>query len=382
MSGPDTQIRRAWALAPACLFLTALALANPVLTRANGIGDLYAAASGGVLELHVASGRVVERVDVSPAPSGIAFSNDARSLYLANGSGQISRIDIATIQLAGSITVPIDVVALAIPRGRTAVAAGPGRTRVLLADLDDGRIRQTDRLPGAPNLLAADRRDPHAMAARSGSSWVAIVDVETGAVSKLDVGGAIVGLAVDRAGGAGFVVTRSPDRLTRIRLDDPAVLWKVPLPGQPTAVASTSFGPIVSGSDALWISDGLTAAVWTNQGAPTGILVTSDDGDFVHVGQPDRILTYDEAADLRQTISLPAADRLRGLAAFPARGSLSASTGSSDHGRAVRPPETSTLPTLLRGWTPGPVPLAGAMAIFAILMAAGLIVLRRHAPHD
>ncbi|MBA3876269.1 MAG: hypothetical protein C0498_04920 [Anaerolinea sp.] len=387
MTAPPPRVSGARAVAPAVLLLVVLALTAPWPTSAETVGDLYATTSGGVLELHVASGKVITRVDVATSPSAAAFSNSGRSLYLASGLPQIGRIDIEVIELADSITLPINVAAVAVPLGQTAVTAGPARARLLLADLENGTISESERLPAAPDLLAADRRDPYAIAARSGSAWVAILDVGARTVSRLNLKGAVVGLAVDRAGGAGFVVTRSPNRVARIRFDDPAVLWSVPLPEQPTAVTSTSFGPIVSGSDELWATDGRTLAVWANQGTPTGILTASDDGSIVYLGTPDRVLAFDRTAGLRQSIRLQGSDRVLGLAAFPAPSSLSAGAGLASAGSArgassARPPATSTLPDRSRASTEGSIPAGGAVVIFVIVLAAGLIVIRRLAPPD
>jgi len=358
-------------------FLVPGLVAPANIARANGIGDLYAAVDGGILELHVASSAIVQRVAIPGTPSGMAFSNDARSLYLASGRARLDRIDIESIQLADNIATEIDLVTVAIPKGGTAVTAGPGRPRLLLAGLVDGKVRETDRLPGAPDLLTADRRDPHALAARSGASWVSIVDVDDGSVAVIDVQGDVVGLAVDRAGAAGFVVTRSPDRLTRISLVDHAVLWEVPLPGPATAVVSTAFGPIVAGSGALWSIDGDTAIEWAGEGSPSGILAASDGGDIVYVGQASAVLAFDANAQLQRTIALPATERLRGLAAFPAPGSLSAAAGRAGNGSGIEPPATSTLPPWLVVWGATPALLAGALAVFATVLLLGLVVLRR-----
>lgn len=374
-------IRRSLALALGGA-LTLLAAAPPIVS-ANGIGDLYATARSGVLELHVASAKVVGRVDMKVAPSGLAFSNDGHSLYVASNTTQVSLIDIASLQLTGSVTMPIDVTNVAIPQGQTLVAAGPARTHLLFASLDDGSIRDVGKLPGAPDLLAGDRHDRRAMAARTGASWVAIADVLTRAVSTLDVGGKVVGLAVDRAGDAGYAVTTAPNELVRIRFSDAKVAWRVTLPGAPTAVVSTSFGPIVAGAEALWTSDGVTARRWAGEGSPAGILAASDGGDFVYLGQGDHVLALGGDAKVAATVPLPANETLRGLAAFPARGSLTARTGSASGGTVkIKPPETSTISALVRDWMRGPIPLAGAAAVFVVILSAGLILVRRLIPAD
>ena len=374
-------------------WLVTASFAGTTPAQANGIGDLYAAATGGVLELHVASGRIVQQVKVPSTPSGIAFSNDARSLYLAAGATRLDQIDIETISLADSISLPIDVVAVAVPKGVTAVAAGPGRPRLLLASLTDGTVTETDRLSAAPNLVSADRRDRRAMAARSGESWVAIVDSANGAVTELELTGKVVGLAVDRAGGAGFVVTRAPNRLTRVRLDKPAIDWEVALPELPTAVVSTAFGPIVAAADGLWRSNGKTATSWLAEGSPRGILAASDDGAILYLGQAMAILAFDATGELRQTIALPD-DRLRGLAAFPAPSSLSgAAPSGSTSGSATTPavasampgielPATSTVAAWIGSWTDAPAPFVGALAIFTIILGLGVLVLRRRSAPD
>jgi len=87
------------AIAAAALAVASLVALGPVArpALANGIGDLYVAAKGGVDEVHVLSQSIVNTVDLTPAPTALAFSPDGRSLYAADGGRFVTRIDIETI---------------------------------------------------------------------------------------------------------------------------------------------------------------------------------------------------------------------------------------------------------------------------------------------
>ena len=61
------------------------ALAGPVL--ANGIGDLYVAASAGVDEVHVDTSKVVNTVDLTPAPTDLASPPTAASSTAPTAGG-------------------------------------------------------------------------------------------------------------------------------------------------------------------------------------------------------------------------------------------------------------------------------------------------------
>ena len=364
----------------AALVVFGLRLATPAVAHGNGIGDLYAAAEGAVLELHAASGKVVGAVDMSPDPSSIAFSNDGRSLYVATGAREVARIDIQTIQVQEVLAMPTEITAIAVPRGTTAVAAGPGGRELLLADLESRAVHRTSPLPGAADLLAADRREFRALAARSGSTWLAVVEAATAAVSILDVQARVVGLAVDRAGGAGFVVTEAPDQLLRIRLDHPAVLWTVGLPSAPTAVTSTAFGPVVAGASESWTTDGLAARAWSSEGAPSGVVAASDDGDFVYLGQPSGVLAIGRGGRIDRVIGLGSRGGAHGLAAFPARASLATTGASTSPPASVAMPVTSTLPEQSRALADRSGLFLVAAAVFLVLLAAGLVVVHRLPP--
>lgn len=357
-------------------------LAFPPAALANGIGDLYVAVDDGVLELSVATAQLVTKVDLTPTPRSIAFSNDGRSLYAANGTRRLDVIDIETISFSGKIELRAAATLVVVPKGETALAAGPQSRRLALVNLEDRSLRETEPLPGTADILAADRRDRRVLAAQSGASWVAIVDADDASVVTAKVPGRIVAAAADRSGGGGYLVTSSPNRLVRIDYASAKVQWDAALPGRPIAVASMVTGPIVAvagavaGAGALWTVIHRTAAPWATLPASVVALVPNDDGGIMYAALPDRILALDLGGEVRRTLPIAAADGLHGLAAVPAPGS---SLGAAGEGPAIEPPATSTLPDRLSAWVAGRAPLLGALAVSAIVLVAGLLVIRRRA---
>lgn len=351
-------------------------LTLPPAALANGIGDLYVAADGGVLEISVATAQLVTQVELDPAPRSIAFSNDGRSLYAANGTRSLDRIDIETISFDGAIQLPARATAVAVPNGETAVTAGPESRRLVLVNPVDQSFRETEPLPGTADILAADRRDRRVLAAQSGASWLAIVDADDASVVTAEVPGKIVAAAADRSRGGGYLVTRSPDRLFKIDYASGRVLWDATLPGPPIAVASMAGGPIVAGADALWtVSDG-AALPWTTLPVPVVAFVANDDGGILYVALPDRVLALGLGGEVLKTVPIATTGGLHNLAAVPAPGP---SLGGEGKGRAIEPPATSTLPEQLSRWVAGRAPLLGALAVGATIILAGLLILRRRA---
>src|SRR5262249_33235675 len=150
---------------------------------------------------------IVNTVDLTPAPTRLAFSPDGRSLYTADGGRFITRIDIETISVAKRIAVPANVAALANGRDDLVAIAYPSRKTLGILDPSDDTLTETAALPGAVDLLAADRHETRIVAAQGGASWVAIVDPATRSLRTTTVTGKVVAVAIDPAGGAAYVAT-------------------------------------------------------------------------------------------------------------------------------------------------------------------------------
>ena len=363
-------------LLPAVLALVAAAPAH-----ANGIGDLYAATPGGVTELYVHGARTVTEVPVKPRPTALAFSPDGRSLY-ASGGRRLVHIDIETISADGELQLPAAASALAFPGGRELVIALPARRTLGLLEGPNAQVTETQALPGAADLLAADRRDPRVVAATRGGSWLAVYHTGDRELTTSSVEGRIQAIAVDRDRGAALVATAKPDRLTRLDLRDLRVVATVPLPAPPAAVAATLSGGVVAADRTIWsVGTGETRRIASAQGR-IAHLATSDEGRVILAAGSERIEAFPEAGGgpLR---TLEVAD-VAALAAIPAPSSVSGDGGRAPAGPGDGKGELPATSTVLeRGarWIADRRDLVAivlvALAIGIGSLAAGSVLLRR-----
>ncbi|HEX8939074.1 MAG TPA: hypothetical protein VF763_02835 [Candidatus Limnocylindrales bacterium] len=381
-----SSFRRLAAALVAVLWLAAVA--SPV--AANGIGDLYAATRDGVLELHVDSARVVNVVPLVPGPTALAFSADGRALFAAGGLHRVVRIDIETLAVGDPVTLPGIAAALAYPQGIALAIAlrDRGTIGVLSGAAGATEVRESGRLPGAPDLLAADRRDPRVVAAAIGASWVTVFDPATFALRSGTVTGAVTAVAVDRDRGGALVATRSPDRLYRLDLGDLHVLWQAALPAAPTAVAPTADGIVAAGGSSLWAvtRDG-TRPFATAKGSIAGLAV-SDEGRVVHVAVGDQVQAFAADGTPARLLTLGTGRDASALAAVPAGSSLfagghgttGAATSGSSGGAGVPVPVTSALAdaaSRVLGSSVLPAALAVGFVVLLLASAGIRLALRR-----
>ena len=259
---------------------------------ANGVGDLYVADPTGVQELYLKASRVEQSVAETPGPTALAFTPDGKTLYTGDGTAKLTEIDIASISVVGSVTLPSPAVALAHPRGTALFIAYQGQ-KTLGTLLDgDSKAGSGALLPGTPDILAADRHEARLVAAERGKTWISIIEPLSAKVQPVGdgvkgIGGNVVAIAVARDEGYAYIATTSPNRVARIRLDTGAVTWSAPLDGAPTAIAALNSTAVVAiGSKVLAVSGGKVAA-FTDAGAPVVGLAGSDEGRFAYIATAD-----------------------------------------------------------------------------------------------
>jgi sugar lactone lactonase YvrE len=303
------------------------AMTGPVL--ANGIGDLYVAQAKGVDEVHVASQAVVNTVPLTPGPTALAFTPDGKTLYTADGGRFVTRIDIETISVAKRIPVPSNASALAHPKGDLLAIAFDSTRMVDFLDPTDDSLRSTAVLPGAVDLLAADRREPRLVAAEYGASWIAVIDPSTRAIRSATVKGDIVALAVDRDSGAVYVATSGPDTVIRIGLDDLKPKWTTELADSPVALTAAPDGAIVSAGKTLWKVTAPDAVKWATAPADVAVLATSDDGTIVYAAGADAVQAFGSDGKIARTIPLGANAAPSVLAPIPRASSIAGASGGN-----------------------------------------------------
>jgi DNA-binding beta-propeller fold protein YncE len=363
--------------------LLTLMSAAPVL--ANGVGDLYVASSAGVIEVHVKTSTLVSTIPVVPAPQSLAFSPDGRTLYASGSNAQVVPIDIATLDVQASLTMPGPVSALAFPSGEVLVATMPTRRTLAFAAVHGGAVTESSQLPGPGNLLAGDRRDPRVAVAEAGMSWLEVVDPATSTMKKTTVSGGIVALAVDRDRGGVLVATQNPNAVIRVDLTSLASTWTVALSAAPTAVASMTATAIVASGTNLLKVDEKTATAFATTREPAILLTPSDEGSVLHVAESTGVEVFDSKGSLQRTLELKDDQAAVAMAAVPRGSSLFLGEGAAG---ATPNPSATTAPALA---TPGPPttstiveaaksivgspPLQGATTVFvAVLFCCWLVI--------
>jgi len=355
---------------------------------ANGIGDLYVASSGGVLEVHVKTSAVVSTIPMTPLPQSLAFAPDGRTVYVSDAGTGVTPIDITTLDAQTPISMPGPVTALTFPAGHVLVGTMPIRKTLAFAVVTGGAVTESAQLPGAGNLIAGDPREARVAVAEAGKSWLEIVSPADQTMSKVTVNGGIVALAIDRDHGGALVATKNPNTLIRVDLTSHLLTWTVKLSGVPVAVASMASTIVVSGGTSLWRVDGKTATAFATTKHAALVLTPSYEGSFLHVAETSAIEVFDATGKLQRTLNLHSDQVPVAMAAVPAGSSLFLGSGTADVSASAvpsgampgaittaEPPITSTVGDAVAGVV-GSAPAQGA-AIVALLILAGWWLLMR-----
>jgi DNA-binding beta-propeller fold protein YncE len=366
---------------------------------ANGVGDLYVADPTGVQELYLKAARIEQSVPVTPGPSMLAFTPDGKTLYAGDGTASLTEIDIASISVAGSVTLPSAAVAIAHPRG-TALFIAYKDQKSLGTLLDgDSKVGSGALLPGTPDILAADRHEARLVAAQAGKPWISIIEPLSAKVQPVGngvtgIGGNVVAIAVARDEGFAYVATTSPNRVARIRLDTGAVTWNVPLDAAPSAIAAVSGAAVVAiDTRVLKVAAGKLSA-FADAGGPVLGLAGNDEGKFAYIATTSAVTAIalaDPTAKPASKVAL-AKGRPAALAPVPRDSSLAtsssgsqASAGASPGGTGPaaarsRPPATDTVgggPLFVRPGQDLTAVLAAAAAIaVAVLVGSRKVIAR------
>jgi DNA-binding beta-propeller fold protein YncE len=355
---------------------------------ANGIGDLYVAQAKGVDEVHVASHAVVNTVPLTPGPTALAFTPDGTKLYTADGGRFVTRIDIETISVADRLPVPANAIALAHPKGDLLAIAFESLKVVDFLDPTDDTLRATETLPGAVDLLAADRRDPRLVAAEFGASWFAVIDPSTRAIRTGTVKGDIVAIAVDSDSGSVFVATSGPDTVIRIGLNDLKPKWTTDLADTPNALTAIPAGAIVSLGKVLWLVTATDAIKWGTAPVDVATLATSDDGSIVYAAVGDAVAAFGSDGKIARSIPLGAKAAPSALAPIPRASSIAGASGGLNGVGSGGSSGASAKPNIHAPATDTVVEAAGrllsssailtAAAIAVVILAATFVAARWH----
>ncbi|HEX6533894.1 MAG TPA: hypothetical protein VF041_04810 [Gemmatimonadaceae bacterium] len=142
-------------------------------------------------------------------PTSIAFSPDGATAYVANESGQVSVLDVASRQMVGTIPVSNPLAVRVSPDGSRLFVA-TGGTTVYIVDLPSGQIVKTVEVGFAPNGFAVHPDGRILYVSSFLGSTVSEIDMFTGSVLRtFAVGGTPQEMALDRRGTHLFVANEA-----------------------------------------------------------------------------------------------------------------------------------------------------------------------------
>lgn len=158
----------------------------------------------GVAFLDLATGAVLGRLDVGPAPGAIEFSRDGRTLVVAGGEqeGAVHVIDVHGRRLERSVVAGL------VPRGLALTADGKAwvalnaQDRLVRVNLEHGRVERTVRTPALPHAVALSPEGGRALVTHGGpdAGRVSEVDLHTRIVRRHAAGALPSGVAWTRNG--------------------------------------------------------------------------------------------------------------------------------------------------------------------------------------
>jgi len=400
----------------AALLATTVALTfGTGVVRAETTGDLYVASAAGILEVVTASASVLDTVPVSPSPGSIAIRPDGRELFALSGDRQIVGIDLESMTVTSHIALPAPGAAIAYPRGEELVAAMPSLRRLAIRDAGTDSVRRSEPLPGAVDLLAADRRDGRVVVAASGGHWVAVFDSAGDSMRSVTVRGSVTAVALDATAGIAVVAMTKPNRVVGLDLHDFATTWSMSLSAAPTAVAVVGTTTLLATGRLVWAIDhaapgaaavGISTAElhgrrWASLAKPATALTVSDDGSLVYALEADRVEGFtvnrsaadqSTAATAARSIKLAGSQAPKAIVTVPGAEPLlggpgnASSPGTRDPGDAVPapvqaadvPPPTDTVLDEPARWLDANRVLPQAILIGTVILILGLLAIRQY----
>ncbi|HKV75795.1 MAG TPA: hypothetical protein VJN95_14850 [Gemmatimonadales bacterium] len=215
-----------------------------IAVREDGLAYFTEPDFGGIGITNTKTRTVTGFIATGSVPTGVAFSPDGNTAYVANqGDQTVSIIDATTSAVVGSIFTPdgSPLVVEVSPDG-TQLFVATASTTVEIVDVASRQVVRTAQVGFLPNAFttAPDGRIMYVSAAFGGS--VSEIDMFTGDVLRtFDVGGVPQGMAVTKDGKRLYVGNES-GFLTEITLLQGTVTATIPLVGGAFGVGVTPDG--------------------------------------------------------------------------------------------------------------------------------------------
>jgi DNA-binding beta-propeller fold protein YncE len=178
---------------------------QPVDVAVSPDGRVAAVTTGfwdkpGLAVVDMATGAVRTRVEVGPAPSGVAFTHSGKRLVVAGGEqeGRVHLLDTEGFAVVAAASIGIVPRGIAVePGDRYAWIALNGDARIVRVDLRSGRVRRALGTPALPDRLALSPDGARLLVTHGGrdAEHVSEIEVRSGKVHRHYAGALPSGIA-------------------------------------------------------------------------------------------------------------------------------------------------------------------------------------------
>jgi YVTN family beta-propeller protein len=262
-----------------------------VAVRDDGLALFTQLANGGVGITSTRSRAVDGFIATGVTPTGIVFSPDGKTAYVANQFGNVSRIDVATRQVTGSVdigspqalqlspdgsqlfvattataVVTVDIATLSIVRtvdvgsGPNGFAVHPGGRLLYVSSFDAGTVSEFDMFTGqvvrtfttfgTPQEMALNRKGTRLYVANEGG-WLDEIDLASGEFMNsifLEAGAFGVGVTPDD--GQAYLTLPSAGLIQIFGLQNRKLAKSINVGGDPRRIAFSQLGHIAAVTNA------------------------------------------------------------------------------------------------------------------------------------
>jgi YVTN family beta-propeller protein len=201
-----------------------------VAVRDDGLTYFTEVFNGGVGVTSTRTRTIDAFIPTGQIPTGIAFSPDGSTAYVANQFGDVSVLDVATQANVASIAIPNPLAVRVSPDG-TQLFVATGGTSVYIVDIASRQVTKTVQVGFAPNGFAVDPDGRILYVSSFLGGSVTEIDMFTGtALRTFFVGGVPQELATNRRG-THLYVANEAGYLNDIDLVSGQLAQPIPLQG-------------------------------------------------------------------------------------------------------------------------------------------------------
>jgi YVTN family beta-propeller protein len=201
-----------------------------VAVRDDGLAFFTELYNGGVGITSTKTRTVDGFIPTGEIPTGIAFSPDGATAYVANQYGQVSVLDVATQQVVGTIPVDNPLAVRVSPDGAQLFVA-TGGTTVYIVDIPTRQVVNSVEVGFAPNGFAVHPDGRMLYVSSFVGGTVSEIDMFTGTVLRtFEVGGTPQEMALNRKGTRLYVANEA-GYLNEIELQSGQLAATIPLQG-------------------------------------------------------------------------------------------------------------------------------------------------------